>query len=157
VKGSEGIVVGGVLGGYNLEGVLNYQSRGFGFGREALFRKDLIRFYGHWGWILSTVNLILKTNPESFPTASNRKPQLFPLSQLCRSRFPWSVNFIRMGLQQLSLQGPLGLLNQAHRLSRYSELSQHSKSPVPLYTDAEAFVVGFGQGKHKILQTEDWL
>lgn len=34
---------------------------------------------------------------------------------------------------------------------------QHSKSPVPLHTDAEAFMVGLGQGKHKILQTEDWL
>ena len=52
MKGSEGIVVGGVLGGYNLEGVLNYQSRGFGFGREALFWKDLVRSFGHWGWTL---------------------------------------------------------------------------------------------------------
>jgi hypothetical protein len=35
-----------------LKGVLNYQSRGFGFGREALFWKDLVRSYGHWGWTL---------------------------------------------------------------------------------------------------------
>ena len=31
---------------------------------------------------LSTVNLILKINPGSFPAASNRRSQLFPLSQL---------------------------------------------------------------------------
>lgn len=34
---------------------------------------------------------------------------------------------------------------------------QHSKSLVSLHTNAEAFAVDLGQGKHKILQTGDWL
>jgi hypothetical protein len=60
--------------------------------------RTLLGPMGTW-YGLSTDNLSLKTNPGSFPAVSNRKPQLFPLSQLRLSHFPWSVNFICMGLQ----------------------------------------------------------
>lgn len=77
---------------------------------------------------LVKVSLILTISPGSFPTASSRSPQQFPLSQLRWLRLPESVNLMTMGLQYLFLQGPLGLFQQrlllwAHPLSEYLELS----------------------------------
>ena len=65
-----------------------------------------------------TVSLIVKMNPGSLSGMYTRQPHLFPLSQLRRCCFPFSVNLIRRGLQYLSLHGPEGaLFLKAHPLS----------------------------------------
>lgn len=66
-----------------------------------------------------TVSLIVKMNPGSLSGMYTRQPHLFPLSQLRRCCFPFSVNLIRRGLQYLPLHGPGGLFLKAHPFSGY--------------------------------------